>query len=39
MFDGFIHKQIETQETTINLVQGGRGDPERTAAELIRFLA
>jgi haloacetate dehalogenase len=27
MFDGFIHKRIETQETTINLVQGGRGDP------------
>jgi haloacetate dehalogenase len=27
MFDGFIHKQIETRETTINLVQGGRGDP------------
>jgi haloacetate dehalogenase len=27
MFDGFIYKRIETQETTINLVQGGRGDP------------
>lgn len=27
MFDGFTHQQIETQETTINLVRGGRGDP------------
>jgi len=27
MFDRFIQKKIETQETTINLVQGGRGDP------------
>jgi len=27
MFDGFIYKQIETQETIINLAQGGRGDP------------
>jgi haloacetate dehalogenase len=27
MFDGFIYKRIEIQETTINLVQGGRGDP------------
>jgi haloacetate dehalogenase len=27
MFDGFIHQQIETQETTIHLVQGGSGDP------------
>jgi len=27
MFDGFIRKQIQTQETTINLVQGGSGDP------------
>jgi haloacetate dehalogenase len=27
MFDGFTHKQIKTQETTINLVQGGNGDP------------
>jgi haloacetate dehalogenase len=27
MFDGFTHKQIKTQETTINLVQGGSGDP------------
>jgi len=27
MFDGFIHRQIETQETTIHLVQGGSRDP------------
>ena len=27
MFEGFIHQQIETQETRINLVQGGSGDP------------
>jgi haloacetate dehalogenase len=27
MFDGFVRKQIETRETTINLVQGGHGDP------------
>jgi len=27
MFDGFTHKQIKTRETTINLVQGGDGDP------------
>jgi haloacetate dehalogenase len=27
MFDSFIYKQIETQEATINLAQGGRGDP------------
>jgi haloacetate dehalogenase len=27
MFDGFAHKQIKTQETTINLVQGGSGYP------------
>jgi haloacetate dehalogenase len=27
MFDGFTYKQIKTQETTINLVQGGSGDP------------
>lgn len=27
MFDGFIHQQIETQGTIINLVQGGSGDP------------
>jgi haloacetate dehalogenase len=27
MFDGFTHKQIKTQETTIKLVQGGNGDP------------
>jgi haloacetate dehalogenase len=27
MFDGFIHQQLETQETTIHLVQGGHGDP------------
>jgi len=27
MFDRFTHKQIKTQETLINLVQGGRGDP------------
>jgi pimeloyl-ACP methyl ester carboxylesterase len=27
MFDGFTRKQIKTQETTINLVQGGSGYP------------
>src|SRR5690242_12616332 len=27
MFEGFTRKQIKTRETTINLVQGGRGDP------------
>jgi len=27
MFNSFIQKQIETQEATINLIQGGRGDP------------
>lgn len=27
MFDGFTRKQIKTRETTINLVQGGNGDP------------
>jgi haloacetate dehalogenase len=27
MFEGFIHQQIETQETMIHLVQGGSGDP------------
>lgn len=27
MFDGFAPKQIKTQETTINLVQGGSGEP------------
>jgi haloacetate dehalogenase len=27
LFDGFSHEQIETQETVINLVQGGSGDP------------
>lgn len=27
MFEGFIHKQIETRETMINLVQGGSGEP------------
>jgi len=27
MFEDFIQKQIETQETIIHLVQGGRGDP------------
>jgi haloacetate dehalogenase len=27
MFDGFTRKQIKTRETTINLVQGGRGYP------------
>ena len=27
MFDRFTHKQIATRETTINLVQGGNGDP------------
>ena len=27
MFDGFTYKQIETRETTINLVQGGNGVP------------
>jgi haloacetate dehalogenase len=27
MFGGFSHKQIETQEATINLVQGGSGYP------------
>jgi haloacetate dehalogenase len=27
MFDGFTHEQIKTQETTINLVRGGSGDP------------
>src|ERR1051325_9430575 len=27
MFDGFTDKHIETQETTIHLVQGGSGDP------------
>jgi hypothetical protein len=27
MFDGFIRKQIKTQETTINLVLGGSGYP------------
>src|SRR5215212_4552153 len=27
MFDRFTHKQIKTQETLINLVQGGSGDP------------
>lgn len=27
MFDGFTRRQIETRETTINLVQGGNGYP------------
>jgi haloacetate dehalogenase len=27
MFDGFIREHITTQDTTINLVRGGRGDP------------
>jgi haloacetate dehalogenase len=27
MFDGFIHQQISTQETTINLVRAGSGYP------------
>jgi haloacetate dehalogenase len=27
MFEGFIHEQIKTRETTIDLVRGGRGDP------------
>jgi haloacetate dehalogenase len=27
MFDGFVSKQIETRETVINLVEGGRGYP------------
>jgi haloacetate dehalogenase len=27
MFDGFTRQQIKTQETTINLVRGGRGYP------------
>lgn len=27
MFDNFIRKQINTGETVINLVQGGKGDP------------
>lgn len=27
MFDGFTHQQIKTEETLINLVQGGSGDP------------
>jgi haloacetate dehalogenase len=27
MFDGFTREQIKTQETTINLVRGGSGDP------------
>lgn len=27
MFDNFIHRQIKTQETEINLVQGGKGYP------------
>jgi haloacetate dehalogenase len=27
MFDGFTRKQINTQETTINLVRGGSGYP------------
>ena len=27
MFDNFIHQQVKTRETTINLVQGGSGDP------------
>ena len=27
MFDGFIREQITTQDTTINLVRGGRGYP------------
>jgi haloacetate dehalogenase len=27
MFEGFTHKQIKTQETMINIVQGGNGDP------------
>ncbi|HEX6033780.1 MAG TPA: alpha/beta hydrolase [Anaerolineales bacterium] len=27
MFDGFTHKQVETQEVVIHLVQGGSGDP------------
>ena len=27
MFDVFTHQQVETQETTIDLVRGGRGDP------------
>jgi haloacetate dehalogenase len=27
MFDKFTHKQIKTEETLINLVQGGSGDP------------
>jgi haloacetate dehalogenase len=27
MFDGFIREHITTQDTTINLVRGGRGSP------------
>jgi haloacetate dehalogenase len=27
MFDQFIRQQVKTQETTINLVRGGNGDP------------
>ena len=27
MFDGFIHEKIQTQETVINLVRGGKGYP------------
>jgi haloacetate dehalogenase len=27
MFDGFIREHITTQDTTINLIRGGRGDP------------
>src|SRR5215471_4741235 len=27
MFDRFTREQITTQDTTINLVRGGRGDP------------
>jgi len=27
MFEGFTRQQIATQETTINLVRGGSGDP------------
>jgi len=27
MFNGFTHEQIKTQEITINLVRGGKGDP------------
>jgi hypothetical protein len=37
MFDGFIREQITTQDTTINLVRGGRGYPMNHGATFLAF--